>query len=159
MPHVTRPGFAAFGNSYALNQRGPSVDREDPPSYEETARMIADAFRRMATTGERPSPEQLARMEAGLREGVAEGKLKPLRNVPEPVVYYFRVGNRIKIGRTGNIEHRRRTLMPEEVLGWEPDDGTTELRRHKQFAACRISGEWFEDCPAIRKHVASLDRP
>lgn len=156
MPHVTRCVHAAFGNSYDMSQRGPATDTEDVPSYEQTRREITAAFLRMAETGERPDPAQMARLEAGLREGTATGEAQQPALPPEPVVYYFRVGNRIKIGYTQSLHHRVRSLMPEEVIGWESGNVALERRRHRQFAAYRVTREWFEDCEAIRDHIATL---
>lgn len=157
MAKSTRPTFASFtGNGYDLAKRETATPEDDVPSYEQTRLDITAAFLRMAETGERPDPGQFARMEAGLREGVATGKGAQPKLPPEPVVYYFRVGNRIKIGRTGNLQGRIKDLAPEEVLGWETGDSETERMRHRQFASYRTNREWFEDCTAIREHIATL---
>lgn len=144
-------------NAYDFRDAKTSVPEEDVPSYEQTRREISAAFQRMADSGERPDPAQWARMEAGLREGTARGKATQPRKPAEPTVYYFRVGNRIKIGYTQNLASRIRDLAPEEVLGWEPGDRSTETLRHTQFRAYRMAREWFEDCKAIRDHIATLN--
>ncbi len=158
MPKATRRTELAFGNSYSFRGRASSAPEPEPLSPAETRDEISAALHRYAETGEYPSDEVWERMAGGLRDRVARGKMKPAINVSAsgPVVYYFRVGNRIKIGYTGNLAIREKDLAPEEVLGWEPGSYELERRRHEQFASHRIAREWFEDCPAIRKHIASL---
>lgn len=156
MPHVTRRGHGAFGNSYDLAQRATHLPEDEPPTVKQTRRMISELALRMHETGERPTPEQMARMEAGLRQARADVKVPP-QHVPHSVVYYMRVGNRIKIGYTQNLEGRMRGLAPEELLGYERGDTTLEHLRHRQFNAHHVAREWFEDCPAIRAHIAKIN--
>ena len=155
MPKVTRRGHAAFGNSHDLRHRATAIPDEDPPTVEQTRREIWDALAKMHETSERPTPEQIARMKAGVRQAVSDGKGMG-SNFPEPVVYYMRVGNRIKIGYSQNLASRMVNLAAEELLGYEPGDVKLERHRHRQFAAYRIMREWFADCPVIRDHIATL---
>lgn len=123
---------------------------------EQTRQMIWDLAERMHQTGERPTPEQMARMEAGVREEVATGKGMNW-HCPNPVVYYMRVGNRIKIGYSQNLAGRMVNLAAEELLGYESGDQKLERHRHRQFKAYHVHREWFEDCPAIRDHIATIN--
>lgn len=70
------------------------------------------------------------------------------------VVYFIRLGNRIKIGTSRNLAARLRTLQPEELLGLLAGGRDVEYRLHVQFAGHRVVGEWFEDCPPIRAFIA-----
>jgi hypothetical protein len=160
VPKATRRVELAYGNPYKLNGRPSSIPEPEPPTPQQTRDEITAALSRYAETGEYPSDEVWERMASGLRERVARGKINPPINVSAsgPVVYYFRVGNRIKIGYTGNLAGREKDLAPEEVLGWEPGSYELERRRHEQFAAYRVTREWFEDCSVIRKHIASLKK-
>lgn len=59
------------------------------------------------------------------------------------VVYYMRIGNRVKIGWSANLKLRLDTIQPEELLTIERGGRTLEQARHAQFAALRTMGEWF----------------
>lgn len=72
------------------------------------------------------------------------------------VVYFVRLGNRIKIGWSTNLAQRLSNLQPEEVLAVIPGDTTLERELHRRFAKHRVVGEWFEDCPSIRAYIAGL---
>lgn len=129
---------------------------EAPPTAEATRLMLLDLMRRQQA-GEEITADHLRPVRQGMREHRPLSKPLP---VADPVVYYFRVGNRIKIGYTGNLEGRVKNLMPEEVLGWEPGPPSLEKKRHRQFASHRTAREWFEDCPAIRRHIeGNCQRP
>lgn len=73
-----------------------------------------------------------------------------------PVVYYMRVGNRVKIGFTTNLTARVSQVMPEEVLAIEPGGRLLEDVRHRQFAALRVTREWFRFEGPLAAHVSSL---
>jgi hypothetical protein len=72
------------------------------------------------------------------------------------VVYYIRFRDRIKIGTTGNLGQRMRTLWHDEIMALERGGRTRERVRHEQFAADRIGGEWFRISPALTAHVDQL---
>jgi hypothetical protein len=74
----------------------------------------------------------------------------------DPVVYYMRLGELIKIGTTTNIILRVSSLNPEEVMAVEPGDRTQEAARHAQFASARRHGEWFNPTPDLIRHVAEI---
>ncbi len=72
------------------------------------------------------------------------------------VVYYIRFDDRMKIGTTGNLRQRMRTLWHDEVMALERGGRSRERARHEQFASSRIGGEWFEISPALAAHVDQL---
>jgi len=83
----------------------------------------------------------------------------PDAELPPPrvdVVYYIRFRDRIKIGTTGNLRQRMRTLWHDEVVALERGGRGRERARHAQFAPSRIGGEWFEISPALTEHVERL---
>jgi hypothetical protein len=75
---------------------------------------------------------------------------------PSPVVYYLRFADRIKIGTTMNLDRRLKMIPHDELLATEPGSFTVETRRHDQFKALRITGEWFRADPRLLSHIASL---
>lgn len=72
------------------------------------------------------------------------------------VVYYVRLGTRVKIGTTRNIEGRLRILPHEEVLAIEPGGYEVEALRHDQFSQLRVRGEWFLAEEKLLSHAAAL---
>jgi hypothetical protein len=72
------------------------------------------------------------------------------------VVYYLRFADRIKIGTTSNPRQRFGQLRFDELLAFERGDRGVERRRHEQFAAVRLGGEWFAADPALVTHVESI---
>lgn len=86
-----------------------------------------------------------------------------LRRAVEPagsVVYYVALpGDRIKIGTSGNLPERLRSLRVDRaaVLATEPGGLSLERRRHRQFAAYRIGQrEDFRDVPFLREWIGTL---
>jgi hypothetical protein len=73
------------------------------------------------------------------------------------VVYYLRLGERVKIGTTFAPRQRFAALPHDEVLAFEPGDRMLERQRHREFAADRLgTSEWFALSPGIRAHVATV---
>jgi len=73
------------------------------------------------------------------------------------VVYYLRLGERVKIGTTANPRQRFAALGHEEVLAFEPGDRAVEQRRHAEFADDRLgTSEWFALSARLRAHVDAL---
>ena len=149
MPRITRAPKPVFGNSLSQSERASSKLAEVMPPDQARA-LIWQIYRREVATGVEVTREEMAQLRASLAEDPSLSRLAP---IPDPVVYYFRVGNRIKIGFTNNVTTRARDLMPEEVLGWERGERELEAKRHQQFARFRVAREWFEDCTAIRRHI------
>lgn len=78
----------------------------------------------------------------------------------DPVVYYIRFGDRIKIGTTQNLSSRLASLPHDELLAVERGDRDLEQERHKQFGQYRITrrGEWFTLGPELLEHIAVLPK-
>lgn len=72
------------------------------------------------------------------------------------VVYYIRLGSRIKIGTSTCVRKRIKTFNPESILGLEPGGISEERARHRQFAHLRTRGEWFRAEPELVEFAASL---
>lgn len=75
---------------------------------------------------------------------------------PAYYVYYVQIGDRVKIGVTGNLKLRMGGLMPDEVLAVEPGDQKLETMRHRQFAHLRIRGERFRPGDDLMSHIEML---
>lgn len=74
------------------------------------------------------------------------------------LVYYLRVGDKVKIGYTSDLRQRMNSYPPDsELLAVEPGDLLLERARHAQFARhLRIGREWFEPASEIMAHVAKV---
>jgi len=73
--------------------------------------------------------------------------------VQDEVVYYIRIGNRIKIGTSVNFPLRMAQLNPEEIMAIESGGYTLEHHRHRQFADIRVHGEWFAFDAKLKAHM------
>jgi hypothetical protein len=80
----------------------------------------------------------------------------PIVYVREPVVYYVRFADRVKIGTTTNLGGRLNGIPYDEVLATEPGGYELEAQRHREFAADRIVGEWFTYSDRLRRHIETL---
>jgi len=74
------------------------------------------------------------------------------------VVYYMQLGNRVKIGTSGDLRNRVKQISPERVLATEPGGTATEKQRHRQFADLRVVGEWFRLEGELVEHINELRR-
>lgn len=72
------------------------------------------------------------------------------------VVYYMRIGNRVKIGCSTNLVTRLAAINPEELMATEPGDLGTERERHEEFAELRTHGEWFRLEGTLAAHITTL---
>lgn len=73
------------------------------------------------------------------------------------LVYFARFCCRIKIGVSNNALRRVfDDLHCDELLGVEIGGRDREAALHRQFAHCRIRGEWFESNPDLLAYIASL---
>ena len=153
MKATRRPTFWGNGQGYSAPRR--RVPEEQPKSQHKD---IFAALRHYAETGEVPDVSELRAMADAERAARERKAMAAQAYNAQALIYYFRVGNRIKIGWTRNLAQRIATLMPEEVLATEPGLQRLETTRHHQFAQYRITREWFKDCPAIREHIATLSR-
>lgn len=71
----------------------------------------------------------------------------------EPIVYYMKMGNLVKIGTSTNIAVRLETLHPERLLAAEMGGYQIEAERHRRFAADRNHGEWFRVTAELAAHM------
>lgn len=88
---------------------------------------------------------------------------RPPRPVPDtqPVVYFIRSGELIKIGTSENLPSRYSTFAtsgPEqpEILLVIAGDHTQERQVHALFAADRVRGEWFRPSDALMAFIDDL---
>lgn len=72
------------------------------------------------------------------------------------VVYYMRIGDRVKVGTTANLDLRMANFNPEELLATEPGGYDVERERHQQFAHLRTHGEWFVYDAELKDHIDTL---
>jgi hypothetical protein len=83
----------------------------------------------------------------------------PDADTPPPrvdVVYYIRLGDRIKIGTSAGPRSRLAQLPHDEVLAFERGGRALEQRRHAQFSGYRLGGEWFSANDELAEHVRML---
>jgi hypothetical protein len=132
------------------------VDTEDPAFP-----RIADALQDLASAGVELTE---ATIEIALKIGRqkhAETQAKRHRT-PErrSIVYYIRRGELIKIGTTTNPAVRLKSLMPDEILAFEPGGVEQERARHRQFEGSRVAkkSEYFRQTDELKVHVAAMRR-
>lgn len=112
----------------------------------------------------------LDKVEAAHREQhaiAAPTQIQPMRRasrgrfrnvqVDGAVVYYMRIGNRVKIGTSTNLAKRLQAINPEELMAVESGGADKERIRHEQFAALRTHGEWFRLEPPLTDHIAEIN--
>lgn len=75
------------------------------------------------------------------------------------VVYYMRIGNRVKIGWSTNLPSRLASINPEELMATEPGDRRLESLRHREFGPLRTHGEWFRLEGRLVEHIDRLRTP
>lgn len=76
----------------------------------------------------------------------------------DPMVYFIRLGSRVKIGYTTNIAQRvaNLSLHPRFVALLMPGSFALEAELHRHFAAERETGtEWFEYSKRVHAYVTS----
>lgn len=73
-----------------------------------------------------------------------------------PIVYYVSFADRVKIGYSRDFRTRLYNLPHDDVLAVEPGPRELERMRHRQFAAQRITHEWFRLDDALRAHIEML---
>jgi len=63
----------------------------------------------------------------------------------DPVVYFLRIGNSVKIGTSTNLRLRLTSLslLPKNIVLLVPGGLETERLLHRKFKAQHIQGEWF----------------
>lgn len=76
--------------------------------------------------------------------------------VHNPVVYYMRNHDLVKIGTTGDIATRAMSIQPQGVMAVEFGSYDLERERHLQFDHLRQRGEWFALDAELGGHIVSL---
>lgn len=72
----------------------------------------------------------------------------------EPVVYYLRMSDRVKIGTSTRLGQRIQDLANSGgVMAVEFGSHPLETQRHHQFAHLRENGEWFRLTEELAGHV------
>jgi len=130
------------------------VDTRDPAFP-----RIAEALQDMASANVELTEDTIAiAVKVGRRKHEEEQAKR--HNVPErrSIVYYIRRGEFIKIGTTTNPASRLKSLMPDEILAFEPGGVDLERGRHRQFRASRVArkGEYFHKTPELVEHMRRL---
>lgn len=124
--------------------------------------FLTDRVQRGRQLIERSRPDVAARKAERLAQEIERGKRnteRRLRLEAQSVVYYVRIGDRIKIGYTTNLSQRMAALRvePHNLLATEPGGRRLEAERHEQFADYRFGRrEDFIDAQAIREHIQEL---
>lgn len=97
------------------------------------------------------------------RRGRATFNVKEVKSPPKKHVVYFVQADcgPIKIGTTGNIEWRLKTLegqspVPVKLLATTSGQRLDEYAYHARFAAHRLHGEWFSPHPDLLAEIARL---
>lgn len=101
-------------------------------------------------------PPKAAPRPAPPRRRIIGGRFHGIEYLGGEVVYYMRVGNRVKIGTTANLGMRLRTINPEELMATEPGGPGHERHRHAEFRALRTNGEWFRLESPLTEHIEKL---
>jgi hypothetical protein len=132
------------------------------------AASVGVGLERHGVTDLLPSPCRLCGSRLGVRYpsgwlcAICEwrhGEL-PDGDLPPPridVVYYLRLGDRVKIGTSGGPRQRIAQLPHDEVVAFERGARMVEQRRHREFAAHPLgTSEWFAFTGPLRVHVGTL---
>lgn len=109
---------------------------------------------------EKSRAEHEARMAAWDEEKRLQQPITPkvIDAHPDPVVYYVRRGQFIKIGTTMQFSKRMGALRPDEILAVEPGSYDLERERHVQFAAtrCDSRSEYFLPSQELIEHMLEV---
>lgn len=78
--------------------------------------------------------------------------------IPASIIYYARRADLVKIGTTKAPYRRFASLLPDEVLAWEPGGRQGEAARHQQFRHERVTsrGEYFRRSAPLDEHIATI---
>lgn len=130
------------------------VDTEDPAFP-----RITDALQDMANAGVELTADTVGIAVKIGRQKHADERAKR-HNSPDrrSIVYYIRRGDFIKIGTTVNPAARLGSLMPDEILAFEPGDAELESARHGQFRSSRVArkSEYFHRTEELLAHIEAL---
>lgn len=84
-------------------------------------------------------------------------KLRPRKKAGQ--IYFFKMGDFVKIGYSASWEERLKTIatsapLPVDVLLVVPGSLRTERAFHARFVECRTQREWFRCTPEILLFIA-----
>jgi hypothetical protein len=127
----------------------------DDLGVELTEDVVARIVERAADREARAQEPKPAKVMGEYRPRRVTGRFTELRT-DGPVVYYARIGNRVKIGTTTALAARMATINPEELLAVESGGVDLERRRHGQFADLRTHGEWFTLEGPLTAHIEAV---
>ncbi|MGA4867591.1 GIY-YIG nuclease family protein [Streptomyces lavendulocolor] len=130
----------------------------DDPAMAYAARELQQLVRRANDLDEDTIQQAVDRGRAALAEHARKEAERSRDRIPASIVYYARRANTVKIGTTTNAHARFSTLLPDEVLAWEPGGRTEEQQRHQQFRALRINarGEYFWHRDELVAHIQNV---
>lgn len=74
----------------------------------------------------------------------------------ETLIYYFQLGDLVKIGISRNLTARVDALNPQAILAIERGTFADEVARHKQFASLHVHGEWFRNEDPLTAYVDAV---
>lgn len=96
----------------------------------------------MRSHGVFPTREAAEAAADDLRRRLGAGERQPRRVLPDPLVYFARLGPLVKIGVSVSPEVRAKEFAAV-VVRTEEGGYFRETLLHREFAHLRVSGEWF----------------
>lgn len=107
-------------------------------------------FVKSAMAAYEASCERQARPAAPMRDP------RPPHGRHDPVVYYFRLGDLVKIGTSVDV-HQRRTQVPcQGVMAVEWGSFELETQRHGEFIDSHQWGEWYRLTAPVGQHIVDV---
>lgn len=107
-------------------------------------------FAKTAMDGYEKSCEQANRPALPLRAP------RPPQGRHQPVVYYFRLGDLVKIGTTVDVAQRRTQVPCQGVMAIEWGSYELESQRHAEFIESHQWGEWFRLTEQVGAHIVAV---
>lgn len=80
----------------------------------------------------------------------------PTRGRHDPVVYYIRFGEHVKIGTSTDVVARSGAVPCQGVMAVEWGNRTLEAERHQQFVDQHSHREWFRLDAVLGAHIAEV---
>lgn len=133
------------------------VDQEDPAFT-----FIAVELRRRRRTSGELTAEDVTAAVLGGRKRFADHEEQAAASrpgrIPRSIIYYARRGHLVKIGTTARPHDRFASLLPDEILAWEPGGREGEGLRHRQFRSLRLTskGEYFRRDEMFDAHIRAV---
>ncbi|MGH3094582.1 MAG: hypothetical protein ACRDMV_01110 [Streptosporangiales bacterium] len=142
----------------------PSADPRDSDERVATVLALDDSLRGPVTARLLAVSSAGVEITADILEQIIvrcrEDQSRPSAPLPDPthdpIVYYLRFGDRVKIGTTTNRKVRFESIPHDELLATEAGGREVEQKRHRQFKGLYVLGEWFRYEQPLRDHIAGL---